>query len=423
MAQSDSPLRQMKRLGLYRPGIEFGFRSPLKNDSGFIGVLPLKKLWPAKFFVSIFLISFSMPLFLMDFGMGEVDDLFDFTASLFSIFWAMSWSTGLAILALILVTMLFAREVLVVEPDNIRLRIELFNLGIESSNPLKYISDLRYVEKPIEKGSIWRGKHLAFDYLHIPISFSSQISPSRAKELLRRIQHTLEHPVPASLPPEMDQTLASQGSPEQNVASMISEPVETVSSPDDNPGSRASLYLLVAANLIPAVGVILAGWDVGDIMLLFWLESAIIALFNILKMLRISGPLAIFYSIFFVGHFGAFMAVHLMFIFGLFIEKEGVSASIPEVLVIFKSMWIAITALLISHGFSFKQNFIDKQEYLQLTIKDQMHKPYNRIMIMHVTLIIGGFLVLALDSRLLALMLLIALKVIVDMKSHIRKHE
>ena len=112
-----------------------------------------------------------------------------------------------------------------------------------------------------------------------------------------------------------------------------------------------------------------------------------------------------------------------MFIFGLFIEKEGVSASIPEVLVIFKSMWIAITALLISHGFSFKQNFIDKQEYLRLTIKDQMHKPYNRIMIMHVTLIIGGFLVLALDSRLLALMLLIALKVIVDMKSHIREHE
>lgn len=412
----------MKRLGLYRPGTKFGFRSPLKNDSGFIEVLPLKKSWPAIFFVSIFLISFSMPLFLMDLGMGEVDDLFDLTASLFSIFWAMGWSTGLAILTLILMAMLFARDVLVVEPDNIRLRIELFNLGIESSNPLNYTSALRYVGKPIEKGSTWRGKHLAFDDLHIPISFGSQISPSRAKELLRRIQHTLEHPVPASLPPEMEQTHASQETPEQNVARMISEPVETVSSPDENPGSRASLYLLVAANLIPAVGVILAGWDVGDIMLLFWLESAIIALFNILKMLRISGPVAIFYS-FFVGHFGVFMAVHLMFIFGLFIEKEGVSASIPEILAIFKSMWIAITALLISHGFSFKQNFIDKQEYLRLTIKDQMHKPYNRIMIMHVTLIIGGFLVLALDSCLLALMLLIALKVIVDMKSHIREHE
>jgi len=423
MAQSDSPLRQMKRLGLYRPGFKFGLRSPLSNDNGFIEVLPLQKSWPAIFFVSVFLIVFSMPLFLMDFGLGEVDDLFDLTASLFSLFWAIGWSAGIAILALILVVMLCAREVLMVEPDSIRLRIELFNLGIDSINPLKYISDLRYVEKPIGKGSTWRGKHLAFDYLHVPISFGSQISSSRAKELLRRIQHTLEHPVPASLPPEMDLTLASQESPEQNVASMISEPVETVSSPDDNPGSRASLYLLVAANLIPAGGVILAGWDVGDIMLLFWLESAIIALFNILKMLRISGPVAIFYSIFFVGHFGAFMAVHLMFIFGLFIEKEGVSASIPEVLAIFESMWIAVVALLISHGFSFKQNFIDKQEYLRLTIRDQMHKPYSRIMIMHVTLIIGGFLVLALDSRILALMLLIALKVIVDLKSHVREHE
>jgi len=413
----------MKRLGLYRPGFKFGLRSPLSNDNSFIEVLPLQKSWPAIFFVSVFLIVFSMPLFLMDFGLGEVDDLFDLTASLFSLFWAIGWSAGIAILALILVVMLCAREVLMVEPDSIRLRIELFNLGIDSINPLKYISDLRYVEKPIGKGSTWRGKHLAFDYLHVPISFGSQISSSRAKELLRRIQHTLEHPVPASLPPEMDLTLASQESPEQNVASMISEPVETVSSPDDSPGSKASLYLLVAANLIPAGGVILAGWDVGDIMLLFWLESAIIALFNILKMLRISGPVAIFYSIFFVGHFGAFMAVHLMFIFGLFIEKEGVSASIPEVLAIFESMWIAVVALLISHGFSFKQNFIDKQEYLRLTIRDQMHKPYSRTMIMHVTLIIGGFLVLALDSRILALMLLIALKVIVDLKSHVREHE
>ncbi len=166
----------------------------------------------------------------------------------------------------------------------------------------------------------------------------------------------------------------------------------------------------------------LAGWEIGDIMLLFWLESAIIALFNILKMFRIAGPVAVFYSIFFIGHFGAFMAVHLMFIFALSIENEGVSASIPEVLAIFKSTWLTAVALLVSHGFSYKENFIHRQEYLRLTIRDQMHKPYSRIMIMHVTLIIGGFLVLALDSRLLALLLLIALKVIVDLKAHIREH-
>ena len=41
---------------------------------------------------------------------------------------------------------------------------------------------------------------------------------------------------------------------------------------------------------------------------------------------------------------------------------------------------------------------------------------------MHVTLIFGGFLVLALDSRLLALTLLIGMKIVVDIKAHIKEH-
>ncbi len=412
----------MKKPGANRPGFKFGFRSPITPDQGFTEVLPFKKSWPAIFFISVFLFCFSMPLFFMNFGFSKVDDLFDLTAFLFNLFWAIGWSAGIVILALILLAMLFAREVIVVEPERIRLRLELFKLGIETSNPLKHLSNLRYEESPTEKGTTWRGKHLLFNYRHVPTRFGSQISASRASALLLRIQHTLEHPIPGSLSTEMEHSITSQDALAQNTAAMNSEPMESVTPSENSATGKASLYLLVAANLIPIGGVILAGWDIGDIMLLFWLESAIIALFNILKMLRISGPVAIFYSIFFIGHFGAFMAVHLMFIFGLFIENEGASASIPEVLAIFESMWVAVVALFISHGFSFKQNFINKKEYLRLNIKDQMHKPYSRIMIMHVTLIIGGFLVLALDSRLLALMLLITLKVIVDLKSHIREH-
>ena len=59
---------------------------------------------------------------------------------------------------------------------------------------------------------------------------------------------------------------------------------------------------------------------------------------------------------------------------------------------------------------------------MKLSLKDQMHKPYSRIMLMHVTLIFGGFLVLALDSRLLALTLLIGMKIVVDIKAHIKEH-
>jgi len=46
--------------------------------------------------------------------------------------------------------------------------------------------------------------------------------------------------------------------------------------------------------------------------------------------------MAIFYSLFIIGHFGAFMAVHLMFIFSLFIDSSGQSASLAEVVEIFR---------------------------------------------------------------------------------------
>jgi len=138
---------------------------------------------------------------------------------------------------------------------------------------------------------------------------------------LLRIQQTLQHPVPPELSAEIQKKIENQEPFEQHNATLTSVAHKSGTALDASTNSKTSLYLLLAANLIPVDGVMLAGWEIGDIILLFWLESAIIALFNILKMFRIAGSVAVFYSIFFIGHFGAFMAVHLMFIFALFYRK------------------------------------------------------------------------------------------------------
>ena len=158
-------------------------------------------------------------------------------------------------------------------------------------------------------------------------------------------------------------------------------------------------------------------------MLLFWLESAIIGFFNILKMLKVNKLLGLFYSIFFCGHYGAFMAGHLLFIFGLFIE-DGANTSIPieNVTTLFITLWPAILALVLSHGFSFMDNFLGKKEYETTSLKTLMHKPYSRIIVMHITIIAGGFLVLALKAKAMALVLLIVFKMISDMKAHKKEH-
>ena len=51
-----------------------------------------------------------------------------------------------------------------------------------------------------------------------------------------------------------------------------------------------------------------------------------------------------------------------------------------------------------------------------------MGQPYKRIIVMHITIILGGFMVAALDSTLPALLLLVVLKLAVDLHSHLKEH-
>jgi len=51
-----------------------------------------------------------------------------------------------------------------------------------------------------------------------------------------------------------------------------------------------------------------------------------------------------------------------------------------------------------------------------------MAAPYKRIVIMHLTVIFGGWLVMALHSALPALVLLILLKAGTDLRAHRREH-
>jgi hypothetical protein len=260
-----------------------------------------------------------------------------------------------------------------------------------------------------------------FDYLGMPVRFGSNLDRDTGAGLIEEINAALPHPVPETLSGDTlaearDQAAADrQAEPESQPSAMVA--------PTAAPAGRTSLWLLLGANMVPLLGVLLLDWSVGDIMLLFWLESAIVGFFNILKMFRIAGPMVIFYSLFSIGHFGAFMAVHLMFIFSLFIDSSGQSVSLAEMAEIFRNLWPAIVALVISHGFSFIENFLGQQEYRTRNIGEQMSQPYARIITMHMTLIIGGFLLLALNSPALALCLLIALKTAADGKAHVKAHK
>jgi hypothetical protein len=205
--------------------------------------------------------------------------------------------------------------------------------------------------------------------------------------------------------------------------------------------SSLTVVFLVVVNLIPLFGVLFFGWSLFSIMVLYWLENGIIGVFNFFKIGLSSGlanglpegsgsrspaqlnPAAalfgrVFSMCFFAVHYGIFWAVHGVFVFALFGGFDSQSSGSEWS----GGMTAAAISLLLSHGASFVVNFLGKREYLAASPQQQMMQPYARVVVLHVTILAGGFLVAALGTPIAALVLLIVLKTVIDVRSHLGEH-
>jgi hypothetical protein len=195
-----------------------------------------------------------------------------------------------------------------------------------------------------------------------------------------------------------------------------------------------TVLLLVAANLVPIYGVLYLGWQVFPVLLVFWMENVVVGVFHVIRML-LASPASpgswlakIFMVPFFCFHYGMFTFIHGIFVFGFFGGYFTTGASFPDESSFFQAMvkfqlgW-ALLALFISHTVSFIVNYIGKEEYKTADLKELMGQPYQRVVLLHLTILIGGFLVMALGSPVFALLVLIFLKTFIDIQSHLREHK
>ena len=144
---------------------------------------------------------------------------------------------------------------------------------------------------------------------------------------------------------------------------------------------------------------------------------------------------ALFLVPFFSFHYGMFCFVHGVFVFALlsgdgpfggnggpgfdpFDMQGSVLAAISE-----NQLWLAILALAASHLYSFFHNYLGKGEYQATTFSQLMTKPYGRIVVLHLALLFGAFLILALGSPILLLLILVVGKTGLDLKLHLREHQ
>ena len=202
------------------------------------------------------------------------------------------------------------------------------------------------------------------------------------------------------------------------------------------------LLALVLANLVPVFGVLLLHWDVGAIVVLYWAENLVVGFYNLLKMLVTGGRSALGTMLFFCLHYGGFCAIHGMFVLELTQFAGEISAQLPgaswpgPLIVIQKILYFgeqilaaapaefgwACIALLLSHGASFLLLFVGQQEYRHTSVDTLMAAPYKRIAVLHIAVIIGGFMVVELGQPMGLLLALVALKIGMDIMLHRRAH-
>jgi hypothetical protein len=231
------------------------------------------------------------------------------------------------------------------------------------------------------------------------------------------------------------------------------------------------LVALVAANMVPLWGVLFFNWDAFYIVLLYWAENLVIGSYNILKML-LAQPLnpdepkkltdergkehslwatgvlyhvsKLLYMPFFAFHYGAFAAAHGFFVlmmfgkgdagFGQIIQDDQVS---PCLLVFIQLLFLvvkhaystilinmkyALAALFVSHGISFVYNYLYHGEYKAARLDTLMGQPYARVVVLHIAIIAGAFVSGAMGSPVGVLVMLVVIKIIIDIKLHLRQH-
>ena len=122
----------------------------------------------------------------------------------------------------------------------------------------------------------------------------------------------------------------------------------------------------------------------------------------------------IFMIPFFAVHYGGFMFVHLIFLL-FFMDNFGYQEPVIDYLASnLQLILLNLLALFLGYLYDFNNEWLLGEKRETTILSNLMFEPYNRIIIMQVTIIFGAFLYFELGSSWVFLVLLISLKTVAD---------
>jgi hypothetical protein len=190
----------------------------------------------------------------------------------------------------------------------------------------------------------------------------------------------------------------------------------------DDPAQGASPATIIITNLIPAFCVLFLGWDAFTVVFLYWLENVVVGIFNVARLATAQGQpgkagasIKFFLIPFFCVHYGLFTFVHGVFVVALLggnFQNPGAPFAIPPIDWV---VWLVLIAFVYEHGSTFYRDFIKSGKYRQTHPAMQMFAPYGRIVVLHLAILGGGFLLVLVGLPRLTVLLLVAFKIVYEL--------
>lgn len=223
---------------------------------------------------------------------------------------------------------------------------------------------------------------------------------------------------------------------------------------------RATLVVLLLANVTPLVALANGTWAAGDVLVAYWLENVAVGFWTLVRLATTAGPdpvddrhgagvgllesgrvtlladgsrvqlplliARLGVMAFFCFHYGMFTLVHGVFTFTL-AHSIGTQGSPGGYLVV-------LLVMLASHGLSTAVHWFWRGGRHEAGLIRTMHQPYGRVVLLHVVVLGSAFVlvrggdVLAGSgtvtgpTALLPAVALVALKTVVDAVLHLRAH-
>ncbi len=161
------------------------------------------------------------------------------------------------------------------------------------------------------------------------------------------------------------------------------------------------------------------------ILFVYFLETIVIGIFNIFKMMYASNQKdksGFGLILFFLFHYGFFVAIQSIFAFAIFSFGDDVVFREPfhlinnyGIILNLQDIKYALPAIIFTHLGKFFADFIGNKKYLKFEIKEMMYTPYLRIIIQQFVVILSFFFIIFPKTGNIAAILLIVFRFIIDL--------